>query len=140
MYQHGTPIWRPQINKGIRFSLLRQAVCVMTSKGSWVKLLVCLISIVTWSSTHLVGENSEIQNAVLSKLKTLRCWKLLQRFTFRSPSAVPWVPEVFVACSENFRCWLKADTSSAVGRIHEQRSREKNLWHGAMLFTVPVDL
>ena len=50
-------------------------------------------------------------------------------------STVPWVPEVFLACGGNFRCWPKADTSSAVGR-----SREKNLWHGAVLFTVPVDL
>ena len=31
-----------------------QAVCVTTHKGSWVKLLMCLISIVTRSSTHLV--------------------------------------------------------------------------------------
>ena len=38
-----------------------------------------------------------------------------------------WVPEVFLACSGNFRCWPKADTSSAVGRSHERRSREKNL-------------
>ena len=29
---------------------------------------------------------------------------------------------------------------SAKGRGHERRSREKNLWHGAVLFTVPVDL
>ena len=28
----------------------------------------------------------------------------------------------------------------AEGRSHERRSREKNLWHGAVLFTVPVDL
>ena len=31
-----------------------QAVCVTTHKGSWVKLLLCLISIVTRSSSHLV--------------------------------------------------------------------------------------
>ena len=53
---------------------------------------------------------------------------------------IPWVPEVFLAGGGNFRCWPKADTSSAVGRSHERRSREKNLWHGAVLFTVPVDL
>ena len=29
---------------------------------------------------------------------------------------LPWVPEVFLACGGNFRCWPKADTSSAVGR------------------------
>jgi len=28
---------------------------------------------------------------------------------------LPWVPEVFLACSGNFLCWPKADTSSAVG-------------------------
>ena len=33
---------------------------------------------------------------------------------------LPWVPEVFLACSGNFRCWPKADTSSAVGRSHER--------------------
>ena len=33
-----------------------------------------------------------------------------------------------------------ANTSSAVSRSHERRSRERNLWHGAVLFTVPVDL
>ena len=27
---------------------------------------------------------------------------------------VPWVPEVFLTCSGNFQCWLKADTSSAL--------------------------
>ena len=41
---------------------------------------------------------------------------------FQSYREVPWVPEVFFACSGNFRCWLKADTSSAVGRIHERRA------------------
>ena len=55
-------------------------------------------------------------------------------------SQIPWVPEVFLACGGNFRCWPKADTSSAVGWSHERRSSEKNLWHGAVLFTVPVDL
>ena len=29
-----------------------QAVCVTTHKSSWVKLLLCLISIVTRSSSH----------------------------------------------------------------------------------------
>ena len=53
-------------------------------------------------------------------------------------SPIPWVPEVFLACGGT--CRPKADTASAVGRSHERRSREKNLWHGAMLFTVPVDL
>ena len=31
---------------------------------------------------------------------------------------LPWVPEVFLACGGNFRCWPKADTSSAVGAGH----------------------
>ena len=35
---------------------LHQAVCVTTHKGSWVKLLLCLILIVTRSSSHLVRE------------------------------------------------------------------------------------
>ena len=28
---------------------------------------------------------------------------------------IPWVPEAFLAYGGNFRCWPKADTSSAVG-------------------------
>ena len=38
---------------------------------------------------------------------------------------LPLVPEVFLAYGGNFRCWPKADTSSAVGLSHERRSREK---------------
>ena len=30
-----------------------QTVCVTTHKGSWVKLLLCFVSIVTRSSSHL---------------------------------------------------------------------------------------
>ena len=38
----------------IQGTLINQAVCVTTHKGSWVKLLLCLISIVTRSSSHFV--------------------------------------------------------------------------------------
>ena len=53
-------------------------------------------------------------------------WHLWSHWT-----AVPWVPEVFLARGGNFRCWPKADTSSAVGRSHEpDRNRaKKSLWH-----------
>ena len=34
----------------------------------------------------------------------------------REKITLPWVPEVFLACVGNFRCWPKADTSSALGR------------------------
>ena len=43
-------------------------------------------------------------------LHVLACWTL------------PWVPEFFLVCDGNFRCWPKADTSSAVGRSHEFRA------------------
>ena len=43
-------------------------------------------------------------------LHVLACWRL------------PWVPEFFLVCDGNFRCWPKADTSSAVGRSHEFRA------------------
>ena len=36
-----------------------QAVCVTTHRGSWVKLLLRLISIVTRSSSHLVREMNQ---------------------------------------------------------------------------------
>ena len=50
------------------------------------------------------------------------------KFRDNSRIFIPWVSEVFLACGGNFRCWPKANTSSAVGRSHERRSREKNLW------------
>ena len=39
---------------------------------------------------------------------------------------IPWVPEVFLAGGGNFRCWPKADTSSAVGRSHEGSDGKEN--------------
>ena len=51
-----------------------QALCVTTHKGSWVKLLLCLISIVTRSSSHLVREMNQTQGSKHCCLfrKTLR--------------------------------------------------------------------
>ena len=47
---------------------------------------------------------------LLSLLRNLSyfssCWHLSH-----SHSWLPWVPEVFLACGGNFRCWPKADTS-----------------------------
>ena len=49
-----------------------------------------------------------------------------RNISFPANSYLPWVPEVFLACSGNFRCWPKADTSSAVGRIHEDLTETGN--------------
>ena len=38
----------------------------------------------------------------------------------RAECGIPWAPEVFLAYSGNFRCWPKADTSSADGRSHTE--------------------
>ena len=51
----------------------------------------------------------------------------------RKAFLLPRVPEVFLACSKNFCCWPKADTSLA-------EAMRKNLWHELLLFTVPIDL
>ena len=58
----------------------------------------------TWGTYHLHGKT---RNSV---------WKI----KWLAPSVLPWVPEVFLACGGNFRCWPKANTSSAVGRSHER--------------------
>ena len=60
-----------------------QAVCVKTHKGSWVKLLLCLISIVTRSSWHLVKEMNQTQGSKHCFLlrKTLRkrtIWRIFK--------------------------------------------------------------
>ena len=59
---------------GIYNTRCKQAVCVTTHKGSWVKLLLCLISIVTRSSSHLVREINQTQGSkhCYLFLKTLR--------------------------------------------------------------------
>ena len=51
-------------------------------------------------------------------LKVQECltsYNFLSKISYASLH-VPWVPEVILACGRNFRCWPKADTSSAVGR------------------------
>ena len=37
---------------------------------------------------------------------------------------LPWVPEVFLACGGNFRCWPKADTSSAAEATSDEAARK----------------
>ena len=37
---------------------------------------------------------------------------LRHRLCRRSPSFLPWVPEVFLACGGNFPCWPKAEATS----------------------------
>ena len=49
--------------------------------------------------------------------------RIKERIRETAEIELPWVPEVFLACGGNFRCWPKADTSSAVGRSHEQFAR-----------------
>ena len=64
-YWHFLPYW---------CNNARQAVCVTTHKGSWVKLLLRLISIVTRSSSHFVREMNQTQGSkhCCLFLKTLR--------------------------------------------------------------------
>ena len=70
---------------------------------------------------------------------------LLHRKTFSSPNvresktildsgfhsvdsgSLPWVPEVFLARGGNFRCWPKADTSSAVEAARKNSGHYKDL-------------
>ena len=55
-------------------TLFTQAVCGTTHKGSWVKLLLCFISIVKRSTSHLVREMNQTQGSKHCFLfwKTLR--------------------------------------------------------------------
>ena len=60
-----------------------QAVCVTTHKGSWVKLLMCLISIVTRSWTHLVREmyqslGSKSLNVFWKTLRKRAIWRIFK--------------------------------------------------------------
>ena len=91
----------------------------------------------------LLGQNETANEYAQNVLRPTFCgifvfptWHLWSHWTqflvLQYPgSSVYRVPEVFLARGGNFRCWPKADTSSAVGRSHEpdgNRSK-KSLWH-----------
>ena len=64
-------------------TLFTQAMCVMTHTGSWVKLLLSLISIVKRSTSHLVREMNQTQGSKHCFLfwKTLRkraIWRMFK--------------------------------------------------------------
>ena len=61
--------------KSANKKLSSQVVCVTTHKGSWVKLLLCLISTVTRSSSHLVREVNQTQGSKHCFL----LWKMLRK-------------------------------------------------------------
>ena len=56
-------------------------------------------------------------------------WKSARFKKYPDP-CYPGYQRFFLACGGNFRCWPKADTSLAVGRSHERRSRRKTLRAG----------
>ena len=68
--------------------------------GPCLRVSLCVVDVIL-SLLHV---------AVICHIHVLTCWTL------------PWVPEFFLVCDGNFRCWPKADTSSAVGRSHEFRA------------------
>ena len=102
------------------------------SKEIWPDPLSCT----TWTKREckrICAERSpsyvlrHIRFPYVASLKSLNQFLVLQY----PGSSVYRVPEVFLARGGNFRCWPKADTSSAVGRSHEpdgNRSK-KSLWH-----------
>ena len=73
------------------------------------------------SNNHVVRHEFGVSILVTTAVQLRNCAARITQ------TSLPWVPEVFLACGGNFRCWPKADTSSAVGRSYERRSREKNL-------------
>ena len=51
-----------------------------------------------------------------------------------------WWRELLDRMERFFKRQLSSLTLGTRGFYRVRRSREKNLWHGAVLFTVPVDL
>ena len=49
-----------------------------------------------------------------SKVRKVSSFDSGRQIIFTSPTIVrlPWVPEVFLACGGNFRCWPKAEGTS----------------------------
>ena len=59
-----------------------------------------------YKNTNEILDELSRENMISSHVKIITCEKI----------TLPWVPEVSLACGGNFRCWPKADTSSALGR------------------------
>ena len=75
------------------------------------------VRIFTYSSTR---EQSNKRSG--ARLKT----RARLRSDAKNTLALPWVPEVLLACGGNFRCWPKADTSSAVWARLSPSSRSRH--------------
>ena len=91
---------------------------------------LCITDQAIQSSLHRVTKKGQMVShpAFTQFEKPTETWtvvNLLLKSALPVTTRLPWVPEVFLACGGNFRCWPKADTSSAVGR-----SREKNFRAG----------
>ena len=54
-------------------------------------------------------------------------WNMPVRYVTLRCNNVPWVPEVFRACGGNFRCWPKADISSAVAEATSGKAARKTI-------------
>ena len=112
--------------------------------GSNVVMVICNC-IKSQLSYFIVGQRKEWTYVYFHILYRFQlCFKTLYKnFKYKIKILYcGWVPEVFLACSGNFRCWPKADTSSAVGRSREKnlakperktslnrKPRQKSLWH-----------
>ena len=75
------------------------------------------VRIFTYSSTR---EQSNKRSG--ARLKT----RARLRSDAKNTLALAWVPEVLLACGGNFRCWPKADTSSAVSARLSPSSRSRH--------------
>ena len=65
-----------------------------------------------------------------------------QEISFPSTAdyGLPWVPEAFLAYGGNFRCWPKANTSSAVGRSHEPWQKPETALEKTLAPRVTLDI
>ena len=92
--------------------------------GSNVVMVIC-DCIKSQLPYFIVGQRKECTYVYFHILYRFQlCFKTLYKH-FKNKIKIlycAWVPEAFLACTGNFRCWPKADTSSVVGR-----SRQKNL-------------
>ena len=73
----------------------------------------------TYIISKTAGDVDPLFQSILNELFKIRdrenlFWSYLDFICLSC--GVPWIPEVFLACGGNFRCWPKTDTSSAVGR------------------------
>ena len=126
-------VWKPRSNTRTRFWFITWKV--ETTELHRVRHLFFKQIASYHGVTH--GDNSEIQNAEVSKKKTSRNWKLENRFISRS-SSTSFGKKFRRPCDFDFRIWWRHCKKPSIVFFHPSRRSSWGSSLGSTFCTVPV--